>query len=190
MATLVDKLKELRKEHNYTQRQVASKIGVSQVYYSYIEKGTRNVNKDILTSLETLYNTSLSSELENYNRQKLADKFGISMNLQAVPIYNTKDSIVFDNRYLEYILEVKPENAVIIKSVSDNVGINDLILIDVSDTTIRNHSKYAIQLNNEVVIATGIADFHKGFYLSYNGRIYNTDVNILGKVIFKLNKGE
>ena len=52
---LKDKLKELRKRANYTQEQVAEKIGTTPVAYSRYETGKRIPPLEVLSDLADLY---------------------------------------------------------------------------------------------------------------------------------------
>ena len=49
----------MREDNDYTQQQVADKIGITQRKYSYIETGTQPLTDEILIALSNLYNTSI-----------------------------------------------------------------------------------------------------------------------------------
>jgi len=57
--TLADKLKELRKFHNYNQEDIAAVIGVIRQTYSHYETGKRTPSGDILCKLARFYNISM-----------------------------------------------------------------------------------------------------------------------------------
>ncbi len=46
-----NRLKDLREDHDYTQQQVAEKIGITQRKYSYIETGVQQLTADVLVAL-------------------------------------------------------------------------------------------------------------------------------------------
>ena len=52
------RIKDLREDHDYTQTQIAQKIGITQRKYSYIETGTQQLTADILIMLSDVYNVS------------------------------------------------------------------------------------------------------------------------------------
>lgn len=54
-----NRIKDLREDKNFTQQQVAEKIGITQRKYSYIETGTQPLTDEILVALAELYNTSI-----------------------------------------------------------------------------------------------------------------------------------
>lgn len=54
-----NRIKDLREDKNFTQQQVADKIGITQRKYSYIETGTQPLTDEILVALAELYNTSI-----------------------------------------------------------------------------------------------------------------------------------
>lgn len=69
MDTLVilgKRLRELRTENNYTQIQVASKLGVSREAYSYYENGKKQPSINSLTILADLYKTSIDYLVGRY----------------------------------------------------------------------------------------------------------------------------
>ncbi|MBQ8800459.1 MAG: helix-turn-helix transcriptional regulator [Lachnospiraceae bacterium] len=57
--TLADKLKELRKFHNYNQEDIAAVIGVIRQTYSHYETGKRTPSGDILCKLARFYNITM-----------------------------------------------------------------------------------------------------------------------------------
>lgn len=52
------RIKELREDNDFTQQQVADKIGITQRKYSYIETGTQQLTDEILVKLAKLYNVT------------------------------------------------------------------------------------------------------------------------------------
>ena len=53
------RLKDLREDHDLTQKEVAAVINVSQVAYSYYELGRREIDLASLMRLAEFYNTSI-----------------------------------------------------------------------------------------------------------------------------------
>lgn len=54
-----NRLKDLREDHDYTQQQVAEKIGITQRKYSYIETGVQQLTADVLVALARFYKVSV-----------------------------------------------------------------------------------------------------------------------------------
>lgn len=54
-----NRLKDLREDHDYTQQQVAQKIGITQRKYSYIETGIQQLTAEVLVPLARFYNVSV-----------------------------------------------------------------------------------------------------------------------------------
>lgn len=54
-----NRLKDLREDHDYTQQQVAEKIGITQRKYSYIETGVQQLTADVLVALARVYKVSV-----------------------------------------------------------------------------------------------------------------------------------
>ena len=53
------RLKDLREDHDLTQKEVADYLNMLQPQYSRYERGLRDVPTDILIKLAKLYNTSV-----------------------------------------------------------------------------------------------------------------------------------
>lgn len=63
--TLADKLKELRKFHNYNQADVAAALDVVRQTYSHYETGKRTPSNDILYKLAKFYNITIDDLMAN-----------------------------------------------------------------------------------------------------------------------------
>lgn len=60
---LSSNLKKLRNRYNYTQQQVADKIGVTRPAYTAYEKGTRNPDSSMLSKLADVFDVSIDELL-------------------------------------------------------------------------------------------------------------------------------
>ena len=58
------RLKELREDHDYTQKYVASILHISQNNYSDIERGITNISIDFLITLANLYDVTIDFIVE------------------------------------------------------------------------------------------------------------------------------
>lgn len=54
------RIKELRNAGNFTQEQIADKIGVSRQKYARIEKGVNNISLDVLSKIAEALKVSIS----------------------------------------------------------------------------------------------------------------------------------
>ncbi len=55
----MNRLKELREDHDLLQKELAQKIGISQRNYSYFETGQTILTEDILIKLANFYDTNI-----------------------------------------------------------------------------------------------------------------------------------
>lgn len=62
-------LKRLRNRYNYTQQQVADKIGVTRPAYTAYEKGTRNPDSSMLSKLADVFDVSIDELLGREPKQ-------------------------------------------------------------------------------------------------------------------------
>ncbi len=53
------RIRDLREDHDLTQKQIAQKLNCSQQVYSNYELGQRDIPTDILIKLSNLYNVSV-----------------------------------------------------------------------------------------------------------------------------------
>lgn len=53
------RLRDLREDHDLTQKKVAAYLGMSQTGYSKYETGENDIPTDVLIKLADLYNTSI-----------------------------------------------------------------------------------------------------------------------------------
>ena len=64
------RIKDLREDHDYTQRQIADYLHIRQNTYSQYETGHRQIPLDALISLALLYKTSVDYLLGITNHKK------------------------------------------------------------------------------------------------------------------------
>jgi len=64
------RLRDLREDHDLTQEQVASYLGMKQSQYSRYERGVRDLPTDILIRLARYYKTSTDYLLGLTNQRK------------------------------------------------------------------------------------------------------------------------
>ena len=61
------RIKSLREDHDYTQKQLSNLLNVSQVAYSYYELNKRSIPLEMLSKLADFYNTSVDYLLYRTN---------------------------------------------------------------------------------------------------------------------------
>lgn len=64
------RLKDLREDHDMSQREIADYLGMKQPQYSRYERGLRDLPTDVLISLAKLYKTSTDYILGLTNNSK------------------------------------------------------------------------------------------------------------------------
>lgn len=65
------RIRELREDHDLTQKQMAKALNCSQQVYSNYELGQRDIPTDILIKLSAIYNVSADYILEISDSQKI-----------------------------------------------------------------------------------------------------------------------
>lgn len=75
------RIKNLREDHDLTQKQLSKFLSVSQVAYSYYELNRRSIPLDILSKLADFYNTSIDYLLYRTDEITPYPKAGSSINL-------------------------------------------------------------------------------------------------------------
>lgn len=74
------RIKDLREDHDLTQKEISNFLNITQVAYSYYELGKRSIPLEVLVKLADYYNTSVdyllyrTDELKPYNRSRNALK--------------------------------------------------------------------------------------------------------------------
>lgn len=68
------RIRELREDHDLTQRQVAAMLNMPQPQYFRYEQGYRDIPTDILIALADYYHTSTDYILERTDNQKAYKK--------------------------------------------------------------------------------------------------------------------
>ncbi len=64
------RIRDLREDHDMTQRQVATILEITQPQYFRYEQGYRDIPTDLLIKLADLYDTTTDYILERTDRQK------------------------------------------------------------------------------------------------------------------------
>lgn len=61
------RVREMREDHDMTQKEIADKLGMKQPQYFRYEQGYRDIPTDILIRLAEIYNTSIDYLLGRTN---------------------------------------------------------------------------------------------------------------------------
>ena len=91
MTSVGSRLKKLRIEHGYSQRQLAEYLEINQSNLSKIENDKRKLNLTLLDKILYLYNCTpdyLLGKTDGYEKQKIAFKSGKDMDLEAIAKIN------------------------------------------------------------------------------------------------------
>lgn len=85
------RLKQLRKELNMTQKELADKLGISRAAVGLYEQGKRNVDNDTLLKLSEIFNVSADYLLGNTDIKTPVDKISsaLSDNPDLLAFWNT-----------------------------------------------------------------------------------------------------
>lgn len=67
MVYLYKRIRDLREDHDFTQKQLAKELNCSQQVYSNYELGQRDIPTDVLKKLSAFYNVSVDYILEITN---------------------------------------------------------------------------------------------------------------------------
>lgn len=70
-----ERLRQLRKESNYTQREIAERLEVSTITIRQYEQGTREPNIERILNLALIFNVSLDDLLCMEDFKKSSSKF-------------------------------------------------------------------------------------------------------------------
>lgn len=67
---MLNRIRDLREDHDLTQQNVADAIGITQRKYSYLETGTQQLTDEILVRLSNFYNVSIDYILRQTDNPK------------------------------------------------------------------------------------------------------------------------
>ena len=65
-----NRIRDLREDHDLSQRQLAEAIGITQRKYSYLETGTQQLTDEILVKLADFYGVSVDYILRRTDKEK------------------------------------------------------------------------------------------------------------------------
>ena len=91
MSSVGSRLKKLRQEHGYSQRQIAEYLEIDQSNLSKIENNKRNLNLVLLDKICYLYNCTpnfLLGKTNDYNKLQISFKSGNNIDLNAIAKVN------------------------------------------------------------------------------------------------------
>jgi len=101
MKKIGDRLKKLREDSNYTQKQLADYLEITQGQLSKIESGNRNLNLSLLEKICSLYNCSeeyILLESDEYSIPKVA--FRVSENFVDLNLVAKMNQIIANLKFL------------------------------------------------------------------------------------------
>lgn len=132
MGTIGSRLKKLRVEHDYSQRQLAEYLEIDQSNLSKIENDKRKLNLVLLDKICNIYNCSpeyLLGEVDNYEKQKIAFKSGRDVDLNVIAKINqlSHHLTVLRRKEVKYTIK-RPKLSI---NLRRNFGIDEYSPIDV-----------------------------------------------------------
>lgn len=117
---------------------------------------------------------------------------------EMLPESSEEEVLYFDKRWLENIIGVKPNNAIIIQaegnSMYPNIQNGDLLIVDTSIKNVINNKIFVIQQGNDLRVKRLVKEFTGEVYLiSDNDKEYpperaKQDSNIVGRVVWNGSK--
>lgn len=93
MATFASTLKQLRKQHGYTQPELAEKLGISRSAVSMYEQGNREPDLNLLKRLSAFFAVDL-----DYLTGNSATSDGITMDDFTYALFNESQELTEENR--------------------------------------------------------------------------------------------
>ena len=217
------KFKQLRQFFGMNQTEFAEKLGTHQQIIAMIENNRRDVPKSIRAAFYNIYGISYEEAI----KCKTPEELNIALNTQIItntvlkkqhitPVKFFKDAkaaagygemlpessdeevLYFDTRWLENIIGVKANNAIIIQaegnSMYPNIQNGDLLLVDTSIKDVINNKIFVIQQGNDLRVKRLVKEFTGEVYLisdnnkEYSPELAKQDSNIIGRVVWNGSK--
>lgn len=193
----MNRIKELRKAHNYTLEKLASKIGVAPNTLNQYELERREAPYDILKELAKIFDTTIDYILgqDNQSENQKYVKIPVLGEIRAgLPAYATENIIDYEEitaemaRSGEYFgLQVKGD------SMSPRIQEGDVVIVRKQDTA-NSGDICVVLVNGDEATLKKIRHLQNGIMLipfnsSYEPIVYTKDqiqklpVQILGKVV-------
>lgn len=109
------RIRNLREDHDYTQREIAAKLNMSPPQYQRYESGSVTPPIDVIIFLADLYNVSVDYILDRTNSKEMFPK-------------EFEDGFAEMKRYMDYLKKLNPTNRdIIIGSMASMVKEQNLI---------------------------------------------------------------
>ena len=108
---LVDNLRRLRKQYNYTQAQIGKKLHITHQAYSNYETGVREPNLQLLAELSWIYHTSVDSLITQYCNAKNPSSVEVK-NYFCIKIENSENDILLTKNEVNLLLKYRSKKQV------------------------------------------------------------------------------
>lgn len=185
MLTDSAKLKQLREQHNLTQKALAEKLEVSLKLIVAIEGGDRNISMKLYKKIQEVFNTDVHNEAQcnPFPDNMLAVPFFPDAQAAAgkgeeLPLVETKEVFYCDKRWLQNVIGSKPDTTIVIKAkgnsmdsglnLKDDIKDGDLLFVDFNNKEIINNKTYVIQQGNNLRVKKLKKEFNGDLYLVSN----------------------
>lgn len=108
--TFAEKFKELRKEHNYTQKDLANILEVKPTTISAWELGNNSPRMDMLKKISNLFGVNVGYFFDEENNSNNKREFTLEEALASVMSYDGKPMTDNDKEIIEGIIKGYMEN--------------------------------------------------------------------------------
>ena len=182
-----DKIRTAREKLKITQKEMAEKLEISQAYLSAIESGKMQANAKVIFGLERIYGVKTEWLYEGEG-----DVFAGKM-----PLVAEKGSRYIASFIGEIGSSVKEGELFLFNVTSDNMEpgflIGDEVLIDVTETHLKNLGVYLFEIESKTVLKRFIdGEFGKltndKAAKKNNDIIMNSSIKCLGRAVWLIRK--
>lgn len=135
------RIKELRKELNWTQIELSEKVGVSSQVISNWERGYTSPNHDDISKLSQIFNVSSDTILFGYDVNEVTDFFKSNF------LLNDKLAAYIEKNGEEFIIQLL-DNQISLEYLLEEPGLN----LTFRDTNISNEQKGKILAILEILL--------------------------------------
>lgn len=182
---LCEKLKQIRKENNLTQQQLADELCLSRTVITKYERGHKVPNLDTLILISNYFNTGLFDEYKNKLKLFILSircciPYLISLALLVISSLSLASNIINVNSQYGYNiyndeLKVKNCDEIILVRTSFNVETNENNLKTNTISLVDLTKSIDEKINKKYFVVNNVMDFNDTYYLLFLNNSYNND---------------
>lgn len=182
-----DRIRLMREKLNITQKEMAKSLGISQAYLCAVESGKMQANAKVIFGLERIFGVKT---------EWLAEGEG-DVFTKKQPVVAEKESRYIASFIGEIGFSVNEGKLLLFNVTSDNMEpcflIGDEVLVDVTDTRLKNFGVYLFEIESKAVLKRFIdGDFVKLTNdkpaKKNNDIIMNSSIKCLGRAVWIIRK--